>query len=77
MNNLTKWAIGLLLLSLIALIWGYNYQDSHKMEGLGAFLGADVTTYRIAGTCKIAGTVAFVVAIGLLVAGLLQVRMKR
>jgi hypothetical protein len=72
MNNLTKWAIGILALSLLALIWGYNYQDSHKLEGFGAFLGANASTYRFAGFCQIGGAIGLLIGIGLFIGGLVQ-----
>ncbi len=70
MNELTKAAIALLVASAGALVWGISYRGNHPYEGVANFFGSYDPTYALAGWAAGLGGLAFIVGIGLLVAGL-------
>ncbi len=72
MNNLTKTAIAVLVASLAAMIWGFEYRADHQMAALGAFFGHGDPLYDLAGWASGLGVLAFLVGIALLISGLVQ-----
>ncbi|MBI4811095.1 MAG: zinc ribbon domain-containing protein [Ignavibacteriales bacterium] len=71
MNSLLISAIIILILSVIAAIWGYTYTENNKWE---AFMGYryNKELYQVAGYATIVGIVGFFIGIGLLIGGLVQ-----
>ncbi|MBI3894337.1 MAG: hypothetical protein HY313_00250 [Acidobacteria bacterium] len=73
MNGVLKSAIIILIASGIATVWGYQYRQSHAVEGaMGMFFGGVSQTYVIAGWALGLGILGFLIGIGVLVAGLLK-----
>lgn len=73
MNSLTKQAIAVLVISAIATGGGCQYRQSHAMEGaMGMIFGGGTSAYTIAGWAMGLGILAFLVGIGLLIAGLVK-----
>jgi hypothetical protein len=73
MNNMLGSAIGVLVASAVAMIWGFQYRSDHQMAALGAMFGATPDpTYALAGWASGLGVLAFLVGIALLVGGLVQ-----
>lgn len=72
MNDLTWIASHLLAYSAAAVLWGYWYSQTHAVEAVGvAFSGGSTSPiYVIAQLAMIAGILAFLLGIGLLIAGL-------
>ena len=76
MNGVLKSAIVILVVSAMATIWGTQYRQNHAMEGaMGMIFGGSSSgTYTMAGWAMGLGILAFLVGIGLLIAGLVQTR---
>lgn len=72
MNDLTRSAIVMLVASACATLWGYWYSQTHAMEAVGvAFFGGSAgPTYVMAQWAMVVGVLAFLLGIGLLIAGL-------
>ena len=69
---LTWIASHVLLYSAVAVLWGYWYSQIHAVEAVGvAFFGGSASpTYVMAQWAMVAGMLAFLLGVGLLVAGL-------
>lgn len=74
MSSLLKSAIVILVVSAVSVIWGTQYRQNHAMEGaMGMLFGSSSSgTYTMAGWAMGLGILAFLVGIGLLIAGLVQ-----
>jgi hypothetical protein len=73
MNDLLKWAIGILVASAAAMVWGFSYRSDHAMEPLrSAFFGQSDPTFEVAGWASGLGVLAFLIGIALLIGGLVQ-----
>lgn len=73
MNELTKQAIFVLVVSAIATGGGCQYRKSHALEGaVGMVFGGGSSAYSIASWAMGLGFLAFLVGIGLLIAGLVK-----
>lgn len=73
MNGVLKSAIIILLVSGIATVWGFQYRQSHAVEGaVGMFFGGVSQTYVMAGWALGLGILGFLIGIGVLVAGLVK-----
>ncbi len=72
MNDLLKSAIAVLVASAAAMIWGFQYRGDHPMAAMGAFFGSVDPTYALAGWAAGLGVLAFLIGIGLLIAGLVR-----
>lgn len=72
MNGILKSAIVILVVSVTAMIWGIQYRNNHVMEGAMGMLFGGSTTYAMAGWVVGIGILAFLVGIGLLIAGLVR-----
>lgn len=72
MNEKLKYAIAVLVASVAAMAWGFEYRGDHPFAAVGTFFGAPDPTYAAAGWAAGLGTIAFVIGIALLIAGLLQ-----
>jgi hypothetical protein len=71
--NLVTTAITTMVISAICVIWGSWYRSNHVMEGaMGMFFGGASSTYTTAGWAMGLGGLAFLVGIGVLIAGLVQ-----
>lgn len=71
--NLVMSAITTMVVSAICVIWGSWYRSNHVMEGaMGMLFGGESSTYSTAGWAMGLGVLAFLVGIGLLIAGLVQ-----
>lgn len=69
MNSLIKISLWILGISLFGFIWGYSYQSSHELEGIGSIFGYSSTTYKIASFAILFGIVGFLIGVGLLIGG--------
>lgn len=76
MNSSLRSAIGILVVSAAAVAWGYQYRQDHAIEGaMGMIFGGQQGiggTYAIAGWVIGIGILAFLVGVGFLTAGLVQ-----
>lgn len=71
--NLVQTAITTMVVSALCVIWGTWYRSNHAMEGaMGAIFGGASTTFTTAGWAMGLGVLAFLVGLGLLIAGLVQ-----
>jgi hypothetical protein len=70
MNNLVKFAIFVLIASLIALAWGYNYTSTHQLSGLANMFGNVDSTYTSASWAMGVGGAGFLLGVALLIGGL-------
>ncbi len=74
MNGILTSAIVILVVSATATIWGFWYRQNHVMEGVMGklFGGSNADTYSMAGWALGIGILAFLIGIGLLIAGLVR-----
>lgn len=72
MNTLLRSAIVVLILSVVAFVWGYSYTQQNKSKAWGAMFGHRDPTYEAAGYATIAGVAGFLIGIGLLIGGLVK-----
>lgn len=72
MNGKLSTAIIVLVLSAVALVWGFQYRSNHPFAAVGAFFGAEDPVYSMAGWAVGLGILAFLIGIALLIAGLVQ-----
>lgn len=70
MSDLAKQAIAVLVISAGAIVWGISYRADHPYAQIGAFFGASDSTYTLAGWAMGLGFLAFLIGVGMLVAGL-------
>ncbi len=76
-NGLLASAIILLVASVTAIIWGAYYRQNHVMEGVASLLGGGSQTYTAAGWALGLGVLAFLISVGILVAGLVRPSSKK
>jgi hypothetical protein len=72
MNALVRLAIVVLIGSIIALAWGYNYTSSHQLSGLANMFGNVDSTYTMASWSIGIGVVGLLLGIALLIGGLVR-----
>ncbi len=72
MNGLLVWAIAVLIASGAGMFWAIPYRQNHPMAAVGAFFGSVDPTYALAGWVAGGSVLAFLVGIGLLIAGLVR-----
>lgn len=72
MNDLLKYAITILVASGASMIWGFSYRGNHPVGAVGAFFGAEDSTFTLAGWVAGLGVIGFLVGLALLIAGLVQ-----
>ncbi len=73
MNSELKSAIIILVVSIMATVWGVNYRQNHAFEGaVGAFFGTASQTYSLAGWAMGLGIIGILIGVGVLIAGLIK-----
>ncbi|MEK6406788.1 MAG: hypothetical protein AABN34_07485 [Acidobacteriota bacterium] len=72
MNDLVKSAIVVLIVSLIAVAWGYNYTSTHQLSGLANMFGNVDSTYTMANWAIGIGVLGFLLGVALLIGGLVK-----
>ena len=72
MNTMLKSAIAVLVASVAAMIWGFQYRGEHQFAAVSAFFGQSDPLYALAGWAAGLGVLAFVIGIALLIAGLVR-----
>ena len=72
LSAMVKNSILLLVGSVVAMIWGFQYRGNHPFAGVGAMFGAEDVTYSLAGWAAGLGVLAFLVGLALLIAGLVR-----
>jgi|GEM_PF-3918332 len=72
MNGMVKAAIAVLVLSIGALAWAAEYRGEHQFAAVTALFGASDPVYSLAGWALGLGSLAFLIGIALLIAGLVR-----
>jgi hypothetical protein len=77
MNDLVKAAIGVLVVSIIAVAWGYNYTSTHQLSGLANMFGSVDPTYTMANWAIGIGALGVLLGAALLIGGLVKKNEER
>jgi len=72
MNALVRSALVVLIGSIIALAWGYNYTSSHQLSGLANMFGNVDSTYTLANWSIGIGVIGLLLGLALLIGGLVR-----
>jgi len=72
MNDLVKSAIVVLIVSLIAVAWGYKYTTTHQRSGLANMFSNVDSTYTLANWAIGIGVLGFLRGAALLTGGLVK-----
>ncbi|MEK6300525.1 MAG: hypothetical protein AABO41_07370 [Acidobacteriota bacterium] len=72
LNDLVKSAIVVLIVSVIAVAWGYNYTSSHQLSGLANVFGNVDSTYTMANWAIGIGALGCLLGVALLIGGLVK-----
>lgn len=77
MSNLLKSAIILLVVSVVAFLWGNSYVSAHPFGGVVSFFGGSDSAYSLAQSSVLLGVLGFLVGVALLIAALVRVPSRK